>query len=63
MHINAMIMIQNNMALTTLKSQLVYSTITTTEKYIGSLGLKNLGKITDKLTVFYPFGTFMINPF
>ena len=51
-HTYATIMIQNNMPLTTLKSQMGHSTITTTEKYIGSLGLKNLIEISDKLTDF-----------
>ena len=51
-HTYATIMIQKDMPLTTLKSQLGHSTITTTEKYIGSLGLKNLVEITGKLTGF-----------
>ena len=51
-HTYATIMTQNNMPLITLKSQLGHSSITTTEKYIGSLGLKNLIEITDRLTGF-----------
>ena len=51
-HTYATIMTQNNMPLITLKSQLGHSSITTTEKYIGSLGLKNLVEITDRLTGF-----------
>ena len=51
-HSYATIMIKNGIQLTTLKSQLGHSTINTTEKYIGSLGIKNLIEITDKLTQF-----------
>jgi len=51
-HSYATIMVKNGIQLTTLKSQLGHSTINTTEKYIGSLGIKNLIEITDKLTQF-----------